>query len=737
LRRTRLSLAAVLALATSAGVAAVPVAATAAPGDIPVQLVTMNDFHGRIQAPTGTDGVVITSPGPDGDYATTGDNITDTVGGAPQVATAVRNAQSSFTASTGSQNTWFMGAGDLISASPYESSVFKDEPTIEVLNAMGLDASSVGNHEFDRGTTELKRISAPTDGSFSDDVSACDGVSEVAGTGCFTDSTGKHFHGTDFPYLAANVIDRTTGKPMLPPYQTFDIGGGKKLAVIGVVTETTPTIVAPDGVADVEFIDEADAVNEWVPVLQAEGIEAIGVLIHEGGTTSGAQAANYNDCAGLSGPIVDINNRVSNAVDLVVSAHTHQAYNCQLAPTNGTPRLVTSAGHYGRFVSDIRLEVNPTTGDVDRAGTYSATNVPVSRTANAAAPDVAAIVNYWVGKSAQEGNRVVGKASEDILRARDGTAVVRYKESSLGNLVAQAQLDALEDAAFGTEEAGLPEIAFMNPGGLRTDILAGEVTYKEVFDVQPFGNTVNAVTLTGADIEQVLEQQFRPQTTNPQTGLPVNNDLWLGTSAGFSYNYDKTRAIGDRVDACSIKLNGELVQPGQKYRVVANSFLVTGGDSFGAFKNGTDPVTGPVDADTAVEYFGANSPVAPPAANHATETTTPAPCPAPASATISKADPTRGEQVTVTGKDFAVGEAVTTTLADGRVLGTATADAAGTVAISFHVPLDLPAGQHTVTLTGASGETAATSFTLGTVVSDVRTVVTQLITRLLSWLQNR
>jgi 5'-nucleotidase len=758
-RRTRLSVA-VLAVA-SAAVVGLPAAASASPpvpttpaapaADIPVQLLAMNDFHGRISETTGGDSLLFVNDGgvgPDG-KAGTADDGSITVGGAANVATTLKSAKAAFATSGGTeQGSLFVGAGDLISASPFNSSVFKDEPTIEVLDAMGLDVSSVGNHEFDRGTTELKRISAATDGYERDHggtVTACQGVTPDV-DGCWTDSTGERFDGADFDYLAANVVSTTTGDPLLPPYQVFDVGGGKKLGLIGVVTKTTPTIVSPAGIADVDFLDEADAVNRWVPVLQAQGIEAIGVLVHEGGSNTGADSKDRNGCAQLTGPIVDINNRVSPAVDLIVSAHSHQAYDCLLDDPAGTPRLVTQAGFYGRLVNDIRLTIDGNTGDVERfCAPYTGNNLPVTR--GNPDPKVATIVQYWAARSADAGNAVVGSATQDIPRAGSvqdtdndpATPPVfvenRGGESSLGNLVAQAQLEG----ARNDPSQGDPVIAFMNPGGLRTDLAGGEVTYSELYNIQPFGNTVNTTTLTGADIRAVLEQQF-------QVGGPRNSTLVLGTSDGFSYSYDLSQPYGQRIDPASITLNGDAIVADQPYRVVMNSFLATGGDSFTAFTRGTNPATGPVDVDTAVAYFRAHSPVAPPAANHGTPTTfTTAPAPATglgggtttppavltvpgtsavngpgvigencnAAAVISDDTPYRGDEVTVTGTGFAAGEQVTATLETGAVLGSAQADGNGTVTVTHRVPFVLTAGTHTVTLTGANtGETASDTFTL-------------------------
>ncbi|WP_222193930.1 bifunctional metallophosphatase/5'-nucleotidase [Modestobacter italicus] len=744
MRRTRLSLAALTA--ATIAVVGLPTVASATPhgpskpvapaADVPVQLLTVNDFHGRINQPTGDDGEA-TAPGADGLYGTADDAVV-AVGGAASLDATIDQATADFVADGGAaDDSLLIGLGDVIGASPFESSVFRDESTLEVANALGMDVSVVGNHEFDRGTDELRRVSGATDGTATDDVTACEGV-EPGVTGCFTDSTGEPFAGAEFPYLAANVVSRETGEPMLPAYSVVEVGGGKKLGFIGVVTDTTPTIVSPSGIADVEFVDEAEAINRYVPELQAQGVEAIVALVHEGGENPGTDATDPNGCDQLTGPIVDINAETVSAVDLIVSAHSHQGYNCMLSDPDGQPRLVTQAEYYGRMFTDIRLVLDGRTGDVDRlCADYRAGNVLNVR--NAEDPEIDRIVDYWTAQAAEAGDRVVGEAAADIRRAGtlgpDGVFVpVRDGESALGNLVAEMQLAAIQaDPSFGA-----PVVAFMNPGGLRTDILAGETTYAELFNVQPFGNTVNVVTLTGADIRAVLEQQFQAN------GGPRGNTLRLGTSEGFSYRYDLSHPYGQRVDPASITLDGEVVDPAASYRVVANSFLIGGGDAFTAFTNGTDPATGPVDVDTAVAYFEANSPVAPPAADHGQAATFPAPEPAAglggstveptpattvdgtsglngpgqvgpgcdATASISDDTPFRGDRVTVTGTAFAPGEKVTVRLSNGAKLGTVKADRNGNVTATGRVPLLLPAGEHTVTLTGASGETASDTFTL-------------------------
>lgn len=574
--------------------------AAAAPGDIDVQLLAVNDFHGRIEVQTGGDGELGTDPGPDGVHGTD-DDIVELVGGAANLAVTLDQQAADF----GGENSFFVGAGDLISASTFTSSVFLDEPTIEVLNALGMDYSSVGNHEFDRGTDELLRI----------DVDSC-----------FTDSTGDTtFDGADFPYLAANVVynDQGTdpGEPILPPYQLLDVGEGQRMALIGVVTQTTPTIVSPTGVETVDFLDEAETINSYAAELTDPafpgGPVAIAVLIHEGGTAVGPNAGDFNACDNLEGLVVDINAGLATGdVDLIVSAHTHQAYNCRL-PRTGEPvgagtRLVTQGGFYGKLVSDVRLQISPTTGEIDPE-TMVAVNVPVLQ--GAGDPDVAAIVQYWTDRAAEQGQLSVGSQSEDIDRAYLAGVAVRDSESSLGSLIADAQLASVQSEDFND-----PVIAFMNPGGIRADLNClssgegdpdGNVTFSEVFTVQPFGNTVNTLRLTGADIDQVLEEQF-PNNPNTPPDEEIRTTLLLSVSEGFTYEFDPNATWGDAVDADSIMLDGEVIDPEGEYVVAVNSFLAGGGDSFYGFTNGTDPVTGPVDVDAFADYIGANSPVSAP-----------------------------------------------------------------------------------------------------------------------------
>jgi 5'-nucleotidase len=394
-RRARLG--AVLAVAVAgSGLLGVPPVAEAALPSVPVQILAINDLHGRISLTSGEESRLVTGPGPDGTYGKDAEGQSDdeitTVGGAANLATVMEKRRADFRdAAGGSAASFLVSAGDMFGASPPVSADYRDEPAIEVANALGVDVSAVGDDEFSRGTEELLRISAATDGQFSDDVTACQGVS--AGVdGCFGQEQHA-FTGANYTYLAANVVSRRTGRPILPPYQVLYTPTGFKVAFIGVVTPKAPDLVAPQDLDDVQFTDEAQAINRYVPELQDQGIQAIAVLTHDGGGVPGPGGLDPNGCDGLSGPIVDLNNRIDPAVDLIVSGLTHAAYNCLLPAPGGEPRLVTQAGAHGQLVTDIRLTIDRGTGEIDRTATYGATNVPVTREA----PDerVQAIVDYW------------------------------------------------------------------------------------------------------------------------------------------------------------------------------------------------------------------------------------------------------------------------------------------------------------------------------------------------------
>ena len=538
-----------LLLVALSGSPAISQEAGAAGAPIDVTILAINDFHGHLKPPPG--GIVIADP------ADRAKKTRISAGGAEHMATLVKRLRAD------APNSVFVAAGDLIGASPLLSAIFADEPTIESLSAMGLEISAVGNHEFDKGPGELLRMQN----------GGCHPVK-----GCFGP---RPFAGAKFRYLAASTIVTSTGRTLFPPYAVKEFGG-VPVAFIGLTLKGTPTIISPAAAAGLRFADEAETVNALVPELRQRGIEAIVVLIHEGGQPTG----DYNECPGISGPIVEIVKKLDKAVDLVVSGHTHRAYNCVI-----DGRLVTSGDAYGTIVTRIDLKLDPNTRDVLSA---KADNVIVRTDAYAADREQTERIAAYEGRVKSLAGRVVGSVTATLLRAAGASG-----ESVLGDIIADAQI-----AATRADQDGGAQLAFTNPGGVRTDIIRkndGTVTYADVFASQPFNNSLVTLTLTGAQIRQLLEQQW----------LGQQGPRILHVSRNFSYTWDAARPAGERVDAASIMLDGRPIDLGGRYRVTVNGFLAQGGDGFAVFRAGTDRRTGGTDLAALVAWFEANSPISP------------------------------------------------------------------------------------------------------------------------------
>jgi 5'-nucleotidase len=516
---------------------------------VELRILAINDFHGNLRPPAG--GIRITDP----DDKTK--KIVVPAGGAEHMATLVRELRQ------GKKNTIFVAAGDLIGASPFLSAMFHDEPSIEALSMMGLEIASVGNHEFDEGKDELLRMQ---------------------NGGCHpTDKCqGPHpFQGAKFHYLAASTVEKSTGKTVFPPYEIREFDG-IPVAFIGLTLKGTPDIVSPTGVAGLEFRDEAETVNALVPELKARGVEAIVVLIHEGGFPTG----DYNECPGISGAIVDIVKKFDRAVDVVISGHTHQAYVCDI-----DGRLVTSGDKFGTLVTSIDLKLDSVTHHVISA---RADNVIVRTGVYASDPEQTALLQSYDQLAAPIANRRAGSITETLSRNPNDAG-----ESALGDIIADAQL-----AASSSNTSGGAVIAFTNPGGIRTDIPKkedGAVTYADVFASQPFRNQLVTLTLTGMQIKNMLEQQW----------LDPKRPRILQVSKGLSYIWDNAKPYGDRVAADRMSLNGQRIDPATSYRVTVNNYLAVGGDGFTVLKEGTAPQFGGYDVDALYAFFQANSPIAP------------------------------------------------------------------------------------------------------------------------------
>ena len=506
--------------------------------------LAINDFHGNI--------------------ATSSDAFGG-VGRADYLAANIAAARA------GAENSVFVSAGDLIGASPLISALFHDEPTIEAMNLIGLDFNGVGNHEFDEGPAELLRMQQGGAHPEAEDVD------------------GEPFQGADFQFLAANVIDDGTGSTIFPPYAVRDFQG-IKVAFIGLTLDGTPRIVARSGVAGLSFHDEADTVNSLVPRLREEGIEAIVVLLHEGGFSDGGQ----NDCgAGLNGPVAQVAARLDPAVDLVIAGHTNDEFVCEI-----DGKWVTMADNAGRLFTVIDATLSHSTGDFT---VQAARNVPNSQAGVTPVPALTALIDKYDVLSAPRANAVVGMVTADITRQQNEAG-----ESALGDAIADAHLAATRGVA-----AGSAVVALTNSGGIRDDIrLAssgaeadGELTYGEAFAVQPFGNSLVTMTLTGAQIDALLEQQFNDSESDYGNILQV--------SAGFSYTWGAAAPVGSRVDASSIAIDGAAIEPDGRYRVTVNSYLADGGSGFSVLEEGSERTGGEIDLDALVAFFASIGAVAP------------------------------------------------------------------------------------------------------------------------------
>lgn len=486
-----------------------------------------------------------------------------------------------------------VSAGDLISASPLTSSLFLDEPTIEVMNDIQIDFNAVGNHEFDRGTDELRRL-------------------KNGGCQQYTSTTpcqiNKNFSGAKFDFLAANVAMKNDASKTIFPAYKVKTYGGIPVAFIGLTLKATPSIVSAAGIKDVEFRDEADTVNALIPELQKQGIEAIVVVVHEGAAPS--TKFNEKTCDGLSGPILGILDKLNPAVDIVVSGHTHQSYICDYATKNpAKPFLLTSAGQYGTLITDIKVELDGKTGDVIKK---DAKQVPVQSEAYTSGtttvsltdlyqkfsktPSIEAILDKYRQAVTTISSRVVGTATAVVSRTQ-----VESGESPLGIMIADAQ----QAAALKASNQG-SDFTLMNPGGVRADLLinsSNQITFGDVFAVQPFGNSIVTLSLTGKQIRDVIEQQW--------SGANANSARILQPSKELTYQYAANTSVSPR--ASNIMVAGSPLVESKVYRVTVNSFLADGGDNFTVLKEGQNRVGGGQDIDALESYVAKNSPLIIPA----------------------------------------------------------------------------------------------------------------------------
>jgi len=478
---------------------------------IQIQLLGINDLHGQL-------------------------NVTRNVGGKPAgrvdyLATYLKQRAAE------NKNTLLVQDGDMVGASPPVSALLQDEPTIEILNTLGFDIGTVGNHEFDEGLPELLRLI----------------------NGGTHPKTGN-FAGSKFPWVVANVVNDKTGKTILPPYQILKVNG-MQIGFIGVVTTETPTIVVPSGVAGLRFTDEVEAINRNVAELKNKGVKSIVVLAHNPGT-SGPNGENP------AGQLVDIANRVDDEVDIIFGGHNHAYMNATI-----DNKLVVQSYSYGTAFSDVDIEIDPKTKDIV---TKRAEIVTTFQEGVNPDPQIRKMIEGYEAKVEPIVNRVVGSSSNPLTAKQNDNG-----ESELGDLIADAQRAALKT-----------DFAFMNPGGIRADIDPGDITWGEIYTVQPFNNDLIKMTMTGSQIRAVLNQQWSATKTN------------MLQISGLSYTWNQNKPIGQRV--VSIKLpDGSELDPAKAYSVTANVFLSGGGDGFTVFTQAQNKEVGPVDLDALVNFIAA------------------------------------------------------------------------------------------------------------------------------------
>ncbi|MFB9784882.1 bifunctional metallophosphatase/5'-nucleotidase [Rhodococcus sp. KBW08] len=521
---------------------------------VSVRLLAFNDLHGSLRPPEGVRSEIRQADG----------SLTP-AGGAAYLAAYVTQLRSQAT------NSLLYSVGDNWGSSALESAMFNDEPTVELLNRMKIDASAIGNHELDKGLAEFRRMQS----------GGCSAVDACT----FSPS----FDGANFPLMAANMT-YTNGTPATLPF-TVNMVDGIPLGVIAISPANTSQIVTPGGIADLQFGDEVEAINRTADVLDFFGVKAITVLLHRGDEP--AVEGGPNDCNVESGPARDIALRASPKVDVIFTADSHQQYNCEFPDPAGNPRVVMQGASHGRIVSVADVTIDRNTREVVRDQT-SAFNQIVTHDISPD-PDIQALADRAWSEASESAQRPVGTITADLTRDR-----VPSGESTLGNLVADAQL-----AAGSTRGA---QLALTNPGGMREDLdfgTSGQVTYRQAYGVQPFGNSLEVLSVTGAVLKDALEQQFQIDLDGTAT------ERILSPSAGFTYAMDRRAAPGSRIS--EMRLNGQDIAPDGVYSVVVNKFLAEGGDGFTALKNSTQMTGAGNDLDALTALFAAGSPVSPPA----------------------------------------------------------------------------------------------------------------------------
>jgi 5'-nucleotidase len=481
----------------------------AQPHPFEVQILGINDLHGQL-------------------------DVTRTVGGrkvgrADVLAAYLKQREAQV------KDTLLVSNGDAVGASAPVSALYQDEPTLNILNKLHFDVGTLGNHEFDHGVNEMLR--------------------QIYGGK--NPSTGEYFKGLNFPYVCANVIDKKTNKPLLPPYMIKKVHG-VNIGFIGVVTTETPSITMPSNVKDVQFTDETDAINKYAKELKKKGVKTIIVLAHDPGNSD-------FDGKNANGRVVDMAKNVDPSVDVIFGGHNHAYLNTRV---NG--KLVVQAYSYGTAFADVHLWIDPKTKDVVRDNAEIVTTYQDAITPD---PEIKSMIDADEAKVAPLINQVVGTTTTALTGNQNESG-----ESNLGDFITDAQRSVTST-----------QIAITNPGGIRADINSGDITWGELYTVQPFNNTMITMNLTGDQIRKALNQQWRADGSSKMLQI-----------SGMKYAWDSTKG-DDKIVSLTLE-DGTPIVPDQTYTVAMNNFLASGGDGFTEFANGTNQVNGPVDLDALVDY---------------------------------------------------------------------------------------------------------------------------------------
>ena len=521
-----------------------PPQVSAASQSVELSIFSINDFHGHIQSKLPTP---LSPRLPD---FQTGELKAQAAGGVAYLATVLDKLRSQ------RKNQVFVAAGDLVGASPQMSSLLKDEPTLSALGELGLTVSSLGNHDLDAGLPELMRKSR----------GECDSA------GC----AWPEFKGASFPYLAANMFETETGKRVLPSHILKDIGG-LKIAFVGAVTRDVPKVIIPKSIVGLRFADEADTLNALVPELRAAGAQVLVAIMHEGAMFDGSANDPSYACTGLKGRGVDIAKRLDPAYAIIISGHTHQAYTCKI-----DGRLMVQAGSFGGWLTESRLTLDANGVVLDA----QAINHPVLQGIYAPNPAFVALVQRAAALTTAARNKPVA----NLTRGATRSATAPFGDSPLGNLVADSHL------AY-ARKRGVVDIGLTNSGGIRADLTVEPgrtVTLSDLFAIQPFGNDLIALTITGAQLRELIRRQLpkRPGATV----LQVSSNL----------NYQWSQLEGADAVLQSVTIDGKPLDQARDYRVVVNTFMAEGGNDLNVFKQGRDRLTVGPDIDAFEEWLREN-----------------------------------------------------------------------------------------------------------------------------------